>query len=80
MEGQVQLRCRDCGRTASVRGELPEEYTKCFADVVKRDGWVVAPGAKTDFLCGECLKGYAGHETVDDAEKIEKLGRQADRK
>lgn len=73
MEGQVQLRCRDCGRTASIRGELPEEYTACFAQVTQRDGWVVAPGANCDFLCGECLKTYAGHETVDDAEKIKKM-------
>jgi hypothetical protein len=70
MEGQVQLCCRDCGRKASVRGEMPEEYTACFVEVVRRDGWVVAPGAKCDLLCGECLKTYAGHETVDDAEKI----------
>ena len=71
MEGQVQLRCRDCGRSASVRGEIPEEYTKCFRDVVTRDGWVVAPGAQCDFVCGECLRTkYAGHETVDDAKKL----------
>ena len=70
MDGQVQLCCRDCGRKASVRGELPKEYAACFVEVVRRDGWVVAPGAKCDLLCGECLKGYAGSETVDDAEKI----------
>ena len=70
MEGQVQLCCRDCGRRASVRGEMPVEYTACFNEVVRRDGWVVAPGAKCDLLCGECLATYAGHETVDDAEKF----------
>jgi hypothetical protein len=71
VEGQVQLRCRDCGRTASVRGEIPDEYTKCFTDVVMRDGWVIAPGATSDFVCGECLKRkYSGHETVDDAKKL----------
>jgi hypothetical protein len=70
MDGQVQLCCRDCGRRASVRGELPAEYAACFIEVARRDGWVVAPGAKCDLLCGECLKTYAGHETVDDAERI----------
>ena len=70
MEGQVQLRCRDCGRTAAVRGEIPEEYRKCFLDVATREGWVVAPGATCDFVCGECFKGYAGHESVDDARKL----------
>ena len=70
MDGQVQLCCRDCGRRASVRGELPAEYAACFIEVVRRDGWVVAPGAKCDLLCGACLATYAGHETVDDAERI----------
>ena len=71
MEGQVQLRCRDCGRTASVRGELPAEYTACFQEVIRRDGWVIAPGdAKCDLLCGACLATYEGSETRDDAEKI----------
>lgn len=70
MEGQVQLRCRDCGRTASVRGEIPAEYFACFVEVVRRDGWVVAPGAKCDLLCGNCLGTYEGSETHDDAEKM----------
>ena len=70
MEGQAQIRCRDCGRTASVRGEMPVEYFSCFVEVVKRDGWVVAPGSRVEFLCGACLRTYEGHETRDDAEKI----------
>ena len=43
MQGQALLRCRDCGRTASVSGEMPAEYFACFVKVVQRDGWVVAP-------------------------------------
>jgi hypothetical protein len=53
MEGHALLVCRDCGRTASVRGELPEEYSACFVEVVNRDGFVPAPGdANNAFLCG----------------------------
>lgn len=70
MEGLAQLRCRDCGRTASVSGEMPAEYSQCFATVVQRDGWVVAPGSRVELLCGECLKNYMGHETADDEEKV----------
>ena len=70
MEGQVLLRCRDCGRTASVSGEMPEEYSSCFLEVARRDGWVVAPGARLDMLCGECLRSYQGSETKDDGEKL----------
>ena len=69
MEGQTLLRCRDCGRTASVAGEMPEDYSACFVEIVRRDGWVVAPGSH-DFLCGECLKDYKGSETEDDDEKL----------
>ncbi|HEX3579514.1 MAG TPA: hypothetical protein VHY33_13195 [Thermoanaerobaculia bacterium] len=71
MEGQTQLVCRDCGRTASVRGELPEEYTACFVEVVNREGFVPAPGdANNAFLCGRCLATYKGSETADDDQKI----------
>ncbi len=70
MEGQTLLRCRDCGRTASVSGEMPEEYSSCFVEVVRRDGWVVAPGTRVEMLCGECLAKYKGSETEDDEEKI----------
>ena len=70
MEGQARLGCRDCGRTASVSGEMPEDYAACFAEVVRRDGWVVAPGSRVELLCGECLKNYKGSETEDDDEKL----------
>lgn len=70
MEGQALLRCRDCGRTASVSGEMPEEYSACFAEVIRRDGFVVAPGSRVELLCGECLKNYKGSETEDDDEKL----------
>ena len=72
MQGQALLRCRDCGRTATVSGEMPAEYSACFVQVVQRDGWVVAPspGARCELLCGQCLRSYEGSETHDDAEKI----------
>jgi hypothetical protein len=74
MEGQVLLRCRDCGRTASVAGEMPEEYSSCFVEVTRRDGWVVAPGARVELLCGDCLPNYKGSETEDDDEKLRRDG------
>jgi hypothetical protein len=70
MQGQSRLTCRDCGRTATVSGEMPAEYSNCFVTVVQRDGWVIAPGTRTDLLCGDCLKGYMGSETRDDEEKV----------
>jgi hypothetical protein len=70
VQGQALLRCRDCGRTASVSGEMPAEYSACFMKVVQRDGWVVAPGSRCEMLCRECLKAYEGSETRDDAEKL----------
>jgi hypothetical protein len=70
VEGQILLRCRDCGRTASVSGEMPEEYSACFVEVVRRDGWVVAPATHFEMLCGDCLKDYKGSETEDDEEKV----------
>ena len=70
MQGQAHLHCRDCGRTASVSGEMPEDYSACFLEVVRRDGWVVAPGSRVEMLCGDCLKNYKGSETEDDDEKL----------
>jgi hypothetical protein len=69
VEGQAELCCRDCGRRATVRGELPAEYTRCFTEVAQRDGWVIAPGAKTEMVCGQCLAAYemAGGESRDDS-------------
>ena len=70
MQGQTQLRCRDCGRIAGVTGEMPGEYFSCFVQVVQRDGWVVAPGSRVELLCGSCLRDYEGSETHDDGEKL----------
>jgi hypothetical protein len=49
---------------------MPEEYSACFAEVIRRDGFVVAPGSRVELLCGECLKNYKGSETEDDDEKL----------
>jgi hypothetical protein len=75
MEGRVLLTCGDCGLTAEIVGEIPEEYTRCFDDAVHRDGWAPRPGASsTSLVCGACLvKAYSGHETVDDEEKVRGL-------
>lgn len=52
---------------------MPEEYFSCFVEVVRRDGWVVAPGSRVEFLCGACLRNYKGSETSDDEEKIRNI-------
>jgi hypothetical protein len=72
MEGRTVLRCRECGRTREIVGEIPEEYTQSFAAAVQSDGWVPHPGSNSEaLLCGTCLlRKYSGHETVDDEEKI----------
>ena len=71
MEGRVLLRCGECSRTREISGEIPEEYTHSFALAVAEDGWVPRPGANTAHLiCRDCLLKYAGHETVDDEEKV----------
>jgi hypothetical protein len=49
---------------------MPEEFSSCFVEVVRRDGWVVAPGVRVELLCGECLVKYRGSETEDDEEKV----------
>ena len=76
MEGRVLLRCGDCALTREIVGEIPEEYTRCFDEAVHRDGWVPRPGRNDDgaLICRDCLMQYAGHETVDDEEKV--LGRK----
>lgn len=73
MEGRVLLRCGECDLTREIVGEIPEEFTRCFDEAVHRDGWVPRPGANTaSLICRECLiKSYAGHETVDDEEKVQ---------
>ena len=71
MKGRTQIRCAECGRTREVAGEIPEEYTACFRRVVEEDGFVPRPGAELVLICGRCLLRYAGHETVDDEEKLQ---------
>ncbi|HUP46236.1 MAG TPA: hypothetical protein VM779_12065, partial [Thermoanaerobaculia bacterium] len=69
--GRVILRCAECGRTRELSGEMPEEYTDCFARIVREDGFVPRPGVGLALICGPCLQQkYAGHETVDDQEKL----------
>jgi hypothetical protein len=70
MEGRVLLRCSECDYTREIAGEIPTEYTRAFDDAVHQDGWVPRPGADNSLICGACLTGYAGHETVDDEEKV----------
>ena len=70
MEGRVQITCAECGRKREISGEMPEEYTACFADVVRQDGFVPRPGVGLAFICGACLRTFEGHETVDDERKI----------
>ena len=72
MEGRVHLRCAECGRTKEVSGEIPEEYIECFAKAVREEGWVPRPGAEWKLICGQCLRGYEGHESVDDDEKVKR--------
>jgi hypothetical protein len=74
MEGRVLLQCGECGLTREIVGELPDEYIRAFEDAVRRDGWVPRPGANSaSLICRECLVKYAGHETVDDEEKVQGL-------
>jgi hypothetical protein len=72
MEGRTILRCGECGMTREIAGEIPEEYTRCFAEAVQSEGWVPHPGANApSLICGACLMKYVGHETVDDEEKVQ---------
>lgn len=72
MEARVKVVCAECGRSREVSGEIPGEYTACFAQVVAEDGFVPRPGTAPAMICGECLLRYegAGSESRDDAEKI----------
>ena len=74
MEGRVRLVCAECGKTREVSGEIPREYTDCFLKIVREDGFVPRPGGPSlSFVCGSCLASkFAGHETVDDEEKVRK--------
>ena len=71
MEGRVQIRCAECGMTREVSGEIPIEYTECFAKIVREDGFAPRPGISPFALvCGRCLRKFEGHESVDDERKI----------
>lgn len=72
MEGRVVLKCGECGLEREIAGEIPEEYTRCFEEAVRVDGWVPRPGTNhASLICRDCLMKYAGHETVDDEEKVQ---------
>lgn len=73
MEGRVILHCGECDVTREIAGEIPGEYTASFLEAVRRDGWVPRPGANdASLICSDCLLNkYAGHETVDDGEKLQ---------
>ena len=73
MEGRTVLRCGECGMTREIVGEIPEEYIQSFAEAVRSEGWVPHPGSNSAaLLCGACLvRKYAGHESVDDEEKVQ---------
>jgi len=73
VEGRTQLVCADCGRMREVSGEMPRDYTECFVEIVREDGFVPRPGGSAGFLCGACLETYKGSETRDDEENIERL-------
>lgn len=70
MEGRTHVVCADCGRTRELSGEMPREYTACFEQMVREDGFVPRPGSAAGFLCGACLATYEGSETKDDGENI----------
>lgn len=72
MEGRVQLRCAECGKTRECSGEIPDEYTACFTRLIREDGFVPRPGVELALICGDCLRNYEGHESVDDEEKIQR--------
>ena len=71
MEGRVQIRCVECGLTRDVAGEIPEEYTAAFVRAIEQEGFVPRPGGALAFICGACVRRYAGHETMDDEDKVQ---------
>ena len=73
MQARATVTCAECGRSREVSGEIAEEFTACFVQIVSEDGFVPRPGAATTaFICGACLRRYegTGSESRDDAEKI----------
>ncbi|MFZ2489863.1 MAG: hypothetical protein WA208_00125 [Thermoanaerobaculia bacterium] len=71
MEGRALLECGECSRKRQISGELPEEYIRSFHTAVHEDGWAPRPGNDHMLICGACLRNYAGHETMDDEEKVQ---------
>ena len=71
MEGRVRISCDECGRSREVVGEMPDEYIRCFQQVVAEDGFVPRPGVAPAFICGTCLRQYEGHETREDEDKVQ---------
>ena len=69
MEARATVTCAECGRRREVSGEIPDEYTACFAKVVREDGFVPRPGTTVALICGKCLRAYEGPgtESRDDA-------------
>lgn len=69
MEARATVTCAECGKSREVSGEIPDEFTACFAQVVNEDGFVPRPGVTLAFLCGNCLRAYEGpgSESRDDA-------------
>jgi len=63
MEARATVTCAECGRTREVSGEIAGEYTNCFVQVIREDGFVPKPGAAVAFLCGACLRAYEGPGT-----------------
>ena len=70
MEGRALLECGECRKTRQISGELPDEYIRSFDAAVHQDGWAPRPGNSHTLICHDCLLKYAGHETVDDEEKV----------
>ena len=63
MEARAIVVCAECGRSREVVGEIPEEYTACFAQIVAEDGFVPRPGTVPALICGACLRAYEGPGT-----------------
>jgi hypothetical protein len=72
VEARATVTCAECGKTREVAGEIPDEYTACFVQIVKEDGFVPKPGTTVALLCGACLRAYEGpgSESTDDAPAI----------
>lgn len=70
MEGRTLVVCAECGRRREVSGEIPDEYRACFVQVIQEDGFVPRPGVELALICGQCARGYEGHESVDDEENM----------